>query len=64
MQSIIIGTFNIWLDDNGNVEFRTFNQTDRNTLSAQEAVDLLQWLYEQRDTLVAGSHQDTSEQPG
>ena len=51
MKSTVIGPFSIRLDDNGNVELRTFNQTDRNTLSAQEALGLLQWLFEQQDEL-------------
>ena len=53
MKSTVIGPFSITLDDNGNVELRTFNQTDRNTLSAQEALGLLQWLFEQQDELQA-----------
>ena len=51
MKSTVIGPLSITLDDNGNVELRTFNQTDRNTLSAQEALSLLQWLFEQQDEL-------------
>ena len=51
MKSTVIGPFSIRLDDNGNVELRTVNQTDRNTLSAQEALSLLQWLFEQQDEL-------------
>ena len=51
MKSTVIGPFSIRLDDNGNVELRTFNQTNRNTLSAQEALGLLQWLFEQQDEL-------------
>ena len=51
MKSTVIGPLSITLDDNGNVELRTFNQTNRNTLSAQEALGLLQWLFEQQDEL-------------
>ena len=51
MKSTVIGPLSITLDDNGNVELRTFNRTDRNTLSAQEALGLLQWLFEQQDEL-------------
>ena len=51
MKSTVIGPLSITLDENGNVELRTSNETDRNTLSAQEALDLLQWLFEQQDEL-------------
>ncbi len=53
MKSTVIGPFSITLDDNGNVELRTFNRTDRNTLSAQETLGLLQWLFEKQDALQA-----------
>jgi len=59
MKSTVIGPLNITLNDNGNVELRTFNQTDRNSLSAQEALDLLQWLFEQQDELQALTSEPT-----
>ena len=59
MKSTVIGPFSITLDDNGNVELRTSNQTDRNTLSAQEALGLLQWLFEQQDDLQALTSEPT-----
>ena len=59
MKSTVIGPFSITLDDNGNIELRTFNRTDRNTLSAQEALDLLQWLFEQQDDLQALTSEPT-----
>ena len=59
MKSTSIGPLSITLDDNGNVELRTFNQTDTNTLSAQEALDLLQWLFEQQDELQALTYEPT-----
>jgi hypothetical protein len=59
MKSTVIGPLSITLDDNGNVELRTVNQTDRNTLSAQEALGLLQWLFEQQDDLQALTSEPT-----
>lgn len=59
MKSTVIGPLSITLDDSGNVELRIFNQTDTNTLSAQEALDLLQWLFEQQDELQALTSEST-----
>jgi len=59
VKSTVIGPLSITLDDNGNVELRTVNQTDRNTLSAQEALGLLQWLFEQQDDLQALTSEPT-----
>jgi len=59
MKSTVIGPFSITLDDNENVELRTFNRTDRNTLSAQETLGLLQWLFEKQDDLQALTSEPT-----
>ena len=49
--STTIGPFSIHLLPDGCVEMRTFCQTDRNALNATEALELLEWLYQQKDTL-------------
>lgn len=47
----IIGPLSISLQPNGTIELRTFERTDKNTLTAEQAMRLLQWLYEQKDAL-------------